>query len=118
MSALVTDEVITNVGAKKIIRKKRPDIVTIRCFAHLVNLICKDMFESGLLGELDHLQEIAKKSRKAEFDEIFEKTLEESYKGNYGKRLRLMAPTRWNNSYDCCYSFLRKKTAVLGASKK
>jgi hypothetical protein len=91
--------------ARRLISEKYPNILSIRCMAHHLNLITADIIK------LDFAKEIFKKCQAIiSFFKTSHRAgaaLEDLIKSLAGGGLKTSVKTRWSTAWDCCDSIVR-----------
>lgn len=109
---MVTDAEAALRAAKKEITKKYPHILAVRCIAHHINLITKDIVSIGWAkNTLKKCQQIvsffhnAHRAGEALRDEIISSF-------SIGGNLKSSVKTRWSTVWDVCESVLRLENSI------
>ncbi len=106
---VVTDNASCNISAWNILREDYPKLIVHGCFAHLGNILLKNIFQISRYDKL--LQEsktvvmaVRTYTRlQARFEEL----------NSEGIELVLPTPTRWYSNINCIHSVLRSKSALF-----
>ncbi|CAB4413287.1 unnamed protein product [Rhizophagus irregularis] len=111
-SAIVTDSGANIRNARQIITEKYKNILNVRCMAHAINLISKDIcstsFANRILTKCNTIVTYFKKSHQGG------SALREEAKACdiNGGGLKKCADTRWHTMYDCVDSIMRHKVPL------
>ncbi|GES94625.1 ribonuclease H-like domain-containing protein [Rhizophagus clarus] len=111
-SAIVTDSGANIRNARQIITEKYKNILNVRCMAHAINLISKDIcstsFANQILTKCNTIITYFKKSHQGG------SALKEAAKvcDVSGGGLKKWADTRWHTMYDCVDSIIRHKVPL------
>jgi hypothetical protein len=108
-SAVVSDGASNMSGARKIVTNKFKHIINLRCIAHCINLVTKDIikhnFAKSLISKCKIIVKFFKRSHRA--TNIL---LENINKNNIvGGGLKKYCKTRWTSVYDTVASIIRLK---------
>ena len=109
-AAIVTDaEAAMQAGRRKIM-EKYPHIMTVRCIAHHINLVTKDIIS------IDWAIEVLKKCQKiVSFFHGSHRAgaaLRDEIKTSLGGNLKSSVKTRWSTAWDVCESILRLENNI------
>lgn len=110
--AIISDNGPNVAAARKIISKKYPTILNIRCIAHCINLISSDIVKikqaNKLVRQANIITKFFKKSA------IGMSLLKDAIKTKniQGGGLKVYVETRWTTVYECTSSIWRLKDAL------
>ncbi len=108
-SAIVTDGAANVNLARLLVTDKYKHILNLRCIAHCINLISKDIikhsFANNLIVHCNTIVKFFKQSHQA--NDILQKTIENNR--IIGGSLKSYCKTRWTSMYDLTESVLRLK---------
>ena len=111
-TSIVTDAESANQSAKKKIMNRYPHIISIRCIAHHINLVTKDIISIAWAKKiLKDCQKIitffhtAHRAGAALRDEIINSF-------SAGGNLKSSVKTRWSTAWDACESILRLENII------
>lgn len=118
ISNFVADDASSNAKARKLLGLRHPHVIFQRCFAHQVNLICKDLLNVVGYDDVSRLRTFIKRVKKSKpFRAGFLKKCRELY-GEQPFTLQQIAKTRWNSVHFALCSVLRVRTALLKFSSR
>ena len=115
--AVVSDAESAMQMARRLVSEKYPNILSIRCMAHHVNLITTDIikldFAKDIFKKCQTIVTFFKTSYRAGAalqDDIIQSMIE-------GGGLKSSVKTRWSTAWDCCDSIIRLENSLKHVSK-
>ena len=110
-AAVITDAEAAMQAAKRRVMEKYPHIMAVRCIAHHINLVTKDIIS------IEWAKQILKKSQK--IISFFHSShragaalYNEIKKSFLGGSLKSSVKTRWSTAWDACESLLRLENSI------
>ena len=115
--AVVSDAESAMQMARRLVSEKYPNILSIRCMAHHINLITTDIikldFAKDMFKKCQTIVTFFKTSYRAGAalqDDIIQSMIE-------GGSLKSSVKTRWSTAWDCCDSIIRLENSLKHVSK-
>ncbi|CAG8810444.1 15413_t:CDS:2, partial [Gigaspora rosea] len=112
-AAIMTDNASNVKLAQQIIHNKHPNILSLNCIAHCINLVSKDIlkhtFSSRLIKECNEVIKFFKKSHMP--NSCLSHAISELKISGGG--LRKFIDTRWTSAYECTSSVCRLERAFI-----
>lgn len=110
--AVVSDAEAAMQMARRLINEKYPNILSVRCMAHHLNLITTDLiklnFAKNTLKKCQAIITFFKTSYRANAS-LQEDIIQSMVKGG---GLKTSVKTRWSTAWDCCDSIIRLETSL------
>jgi Protein of unknown function (DUF 659) len=114
--AIVSDAESAMQMARRLISEKYPNILSVRCIAHHLNLITSDIikldFAKNIFKKCQAIISFFKTSHRAGAslqDDIIKFLIE-------GGGLKTSVKTRWSTAWDCCNSIIRLENSIKHVS--
>lgn len=109
-AAVITDAEAAMQAAKRKVAEKHPHIMAVRCIAHHINLITKDIISIEWARKV--LQKCQKVISFFHGSHRAGAALRDEIKTSLGGNLKSSVKTRWSTAWDVCESILRLENNI------